>query len=214
MSNKECLNIVGIFISLAIIALSITSLVWLFKVNGAAKEEPSYRDKYIKFEIVATFDGVKSDCIENYQTFLDYGTFEFSDIRMKNIKKYSLGLIVLNFILLGIDILTIIIILLVVICESRSDTFAFVIIIMTILKLLAALIAFIFFIILSVNYFKSDFVKFKKFSGCSYLNQDFAPDYEFVYDVKVYYKKYFILYFVIFALNIIDNIISRLKKKD
>ena len=135
---------------------------------------------------------------------------------MNNIKKFSLALIILNFISLGLEIMTIIVIVSIALCcrNGSQDYLVCIIIVSTILKILCSLLSFIFFIITSVNYFKSDFDELEKFSNCEYIKSNFDRDYKFVFDVKDTYLKYFIIYFVIFALNIIDNIIGRLKKKN
>ena len=206
------------FISLAMVALCITCLVWLFMVYSDAKDEPNDRVNYI----LDTFDieeykltyGENDYCVGLYDPYIQKGAFDYLDVRMKNIKKFSLGLIILNFISLGLEFLTIIIVFTVLCCESRSNTLACIIAIITILNLLTSLVAFILFIILSVHYFKSDFDEFEKFSGCEYLNSKFDHDYKFVNEVKDNYLKYFIVYFVIFGLNSVNNSISRCNKKD
>ena len=220
MANEDCLKVTGIFISLAIIALSITSLVFLFMVyDDAKKSEPADRTKYIDYdEITNEYVDLDDDycTADNYQSYIDNGGFKDFDIRMKNIKKFSLALIVLNFISLGLEILTIIILVSVALCceNSSGDSIACVIVISAILKILCSLLAFIFFIITSVNYFKSDFEELETFSKFCLNKKKFERDYKFVFDVKDNYLKYFIIYFIIFALNIIDNAISRLKKKE
>ena len=103
MANEDCLKVTVIFVSLAIIALSITSLVLIFMVyDDAKKKEPADRTKYIdatvELDVLLTSFGDDDFCVENYDYYHNEGAFKAFDIRMNNIKKVSLALIILNFI--------------------------------------------------------------------------------------------------------------------
>ena len=211
------LKVVKCILSLAIIVLSILCIVWIAKVYSNADDEPTNRIKYYYDENDKLIENSYDEgefCFEHYQSFLDKGVFEDFDIRMKKIKKFSLGTIIIFSISFGITIINLTMLIVGLICELGAKFFMILIPICFILSLLSSILALIFFIILSVHYFKSNFDDFDEFSKCEYLNPYFDKDYDFVYVVKNNYLKYFIVYLIIFVLNIVDSVLGRILKKE
>ena len=219
MSDNTGLKVTKFILSLASLVLSILCIVWIAKVYSNADNEPSNRVIYCQNESGITlyhsdFYSAGDFCYDHYQAFLDKGAFEDLDIRMKKIKKFSLAIIITFSISFGLTFISLIMIIIGLIAECRENYFL-VIPIIALLGYLASIVSFIFFIILSVHYFKSNFDDFDKFRDCEYLNPSFDKDYDFVDVVKDNYLKSFIVYIIVFVLNCIDNIIERIiKKKD
>ena len=217
MSDNTPLKIVKFILSLASIVLSILCIVWLAKVYKNAKNEPTDRLNYYldenNVQIINSYNPGKF-CHEHYDPFLEKGAFEDLDVRMKKIRKFSLASVILIGISFGLTIINILIIIIGLLCQCNEDFFKIMLPIILILSLFCSIIAFIFFIILSVHYFKSNFDDFDKFSECDYINPMFDKDYDFVHTVKDNYLKYFIVHLVLFVLNIIDYLIGRIMKKN
>ena len=212
---QKALKIIQFILSLAILVLTILSLVWLFKVYKNADDEPLNRIKYIN-EDIGPYDELYNPndfCYEHYEPFLAVGALEDFDIRMEKIKKYSLAIIILFFAAIILSILNLLLLLGGACCSGCASLLGILILIFTILKILAPLLSFIFFIILSVHYFKSNFGDFDDFSDCRYLNSYFDTEYDFVDVVKDNYLKYFIVHLIIFVLEIINSILSCFVKK-
>ena len=212
------LKVTKFILSLATIVLSILCIVWIVKVYNNADDEPSDRQLYCKDEngipnIPGDFYSAGDFCFEHYQSYLDKGAFEDLDIRMKKIKKFSLATIIIFSISFGLIFISFIMIIIGLIAECGANYFKVIIPIISILGFLASILTFIFFIILSVHYFKSNFDDFDKFNDCAYLNPHFDKDYDFVNVVKDNYLKYFIVYIIVFALNIVDHVIEKILKK-
>ena len=214
------LKVVKCILSLAVIVLSILCIIWIAKVYSNADDEPTDRIKYYYYDENGNFIDPNSlyvageFCFEHYQSFINKGAFEDFDIRMKKIKKFSLATIIIFSISFGITIINLTMIIVGLICECRANFFKIIIPVFLILSLLSSILALIFFIILSVHYFKSNFDDFDEFSKCEYLNPYFDKDYDFVYVVKNNYLKYFIVYLIIFVLNIVDSVLGRILKKE
>ena len=215
--SDTCLKVTKFILSLASLVLSILCIVWIAKVYSNADNEPSNRVIYCQNESGITlyhsdFYSAGDFCYDHYQAFLDKGAFEDLDIRMKKIKKFSLAIIITFSISFGLIFISLIMIIIGLIAECRENYFL-VIPIIAILGYLASIVSFIFFIILSVHYFKSNFDDFDKFSDCEYLNPSFYKDYDFVNVVKDNYFKYFIVNIILFVLNDANEIIGRMLKK-
>ena len=209
------LKIVQSILSLAILVLTILSLVWLFKVYKNADDEPLNRIRFIN-EDSGSYDELYNPndfCYEHHEPFIALGALEDFDIRMEKIKKYSLAIIILFFASIVLTILNVLLLLGGACCASCAGFLGCLTVIFTIIKILASLLSFIFFIILSVHYFKSNFDDFDDFSHCRYLNSYFDREYDFVDVVKDNYLKYFIVQLIIFVLDIIDSILSCCFKK-
>ena len=217
--SDTCLKVTKLIISLVVTVLSILCIVWIAKVYKNADDEPSNREIYCKDEngniiLPADFYSSGDFCFDHYQSFLDKGVFEDLNIRMKKIRKFSLATIIVFSISFGLIFISLIMIIIGIIAECPKNYFL-IIPILAILGFLASIVSFIFFIILSVHYFKSNFDDFDKFGDCEYLNPNFDKDYDFINVVKDNYLKYFIVYIIVFVLNNVDNVIERrLKKKD
>ena len=94
---EQGLQPIKLIVLFAAFALSIVNLVWIYKANHNALDEPNNRLNYYSFEdaIIGPDDFYSSGefCYEHYQPFLDIGALEDLDIKMKKIKKFSLRLI-------------------------------------------------------------------------------------------------------------------------
>ena len=76
--------------------------------------------------------------------------------------------------------------------------------IFALIRIILSILDLIFFIIISVNYYKSNFDDFEDFSECKYfIDTDFNKDYDFVFVVKRNFKKFFILTLISIRLIII-----------
>ena len=86
--------------------------------------------------------------------------------------------------------------------------------IFALIRIILSILDLIFFIIISVNYYKSNFDDFEDFSECKYfIDTDFNKDYDFVFVVKRNFKKFFILTLITIGLNIIEEIITLILKE-
>lgn len=216
MKAAFILLIIKLVITCALSILSVINLYWLHKVYQNAKDEPDNRIKFYSLEdtIIDVIDLYEPGefCYKHYQPFIDKGVFENFDISMKKIKKYSLAL----WILLLISFLTGVIHIefdlpdsFVFTCCNRSDkSYKIFMAVNRILNLLSTILAFIFFILVSVYYFKVNFDDYDEFSKCEYLNSHFENEYDFINVVKKNYLRFFIGYIVALFLNFSYMIIS------
>ena len=200
-----------LFVSITFIILC---LVWLFKVKNNSKKEPYSRDKYlIEGEDPLNYYSEGDFCYEHYYSYLTKGAFDDLDIRMTKIHKYSTALICIFF----IDLILIILYgILDYIRKSKDvDCIKYINGIVKLIRGILMILNLIFFIILSVNYYRSNFDDFEDFSKCKYfIDTDFNKDYDFVFVVKKNYKKFFILTLIhIGLILILETIIKILKKK-
>ena len=206
MRNK-ILTIVTLIVELAFIAIFIACVVFLFKVNQKAKDEPTNRGGYIMYDPYDYY--TEGDfCIDRLEPYISKGAFKEFDLRIKKIKRYSTILIVILLVKMGLSLLASI---LGQCCKSKKCS-RFILIIL-LLSLVAEILFLIFFIIISVYYFKSKFNKFDDFSKCKYLGSSFEKDYDFVYDLKKYFKIFFILGLISFFLNLAHIFLNRQLKK-
>jgi hypothetical protein len=214
MSVEVTLLIVKLIVLFAAFALSIVNLVWIYKANHNALDEPNNRLNYYSFEdaIIGPDDFYSSGefCYEHYQPFLDIGALEDLDIKMKKIKKFSLGLMILLFFSLYIKLISMDLDLpdSFICCDRSGKLFKVIRAVTQILNLLSSILAFIFFIITSAHYFKSNFDDFDKFRDCEYLNSLFDKDYDFINIVKKNYLRFFIGYIVVLVLNFTELILE------
>ena len=216
MSAEYALLVVKLIINVASLALSLICLFWLLKVKRNAKDEPDNRLKYYFFEDI-TIDLTNlytpdEFCYKHYQIFIDKGTIEDFNIHMKKIEQFSLALLVLLVISLLVKIIHTELDWpnsCIITCCSRMDkSYKIFQAIIHIINLLASILSFIFFFLISVYYFNSSFDDFEEFSDCEYLNSRFKKDYDFVNVVKKKYLRTFIGYLVVLFLNFSHMIIT------
>ena len=196
--------------------ITILLVVWLFKVKNNAKEEPADRNLYVQEDIFETKYEVGDFCYDNYNPYITNGAFKQFNIKMKNIKKYSTALLSMLIISLILSVLFIFFAILYKICCSTHQTCGGVLLMIYLfINFIRNILSLVFFIILSVNYFRCDFDNFEDFSECKYLHKAFQNDYHFVFVVKNTYIKCFILYLVSMLLDCFEiclNIFSKKKK--
>ena len=203
MGNK-ILKIVTLIVELAFLVIFIVCVVYLFKVNQNAKDEPTNRGGYIMYDPYDYY--TEGDfCIDHLEPYVSKGAFKEFNLRIKKIKRYSTILIVILFVKMGLSLLAI--------CCKNKKCSCFILILL-LLSLVGEVIFLIFFIIISVHYFKSKFNKFNDFSKCKYLGSSFEKDYDFVYDLKKHFKIFFILGLISFVLNSAHIYLNRQLKKE
>ena len=203
--RKKTILYIRIVFSIVLITFTIISLVWLFKVkNYSKKEEPYHRDKYlIEGDDPLNYYTEGDFCYDHYYSYLIKGAFKDLDIRMKKIHKYSIYLIKLFFIDLILFFLIIPFRFI-----SQNDKIESIKIILSIFSSIISILELIFFIILSKDYYKSNFDDFEDFSECVYFkDSDFNKDYDFVFVVKNNYENFFFLTLITIGLNFIKIIL-------
>ena len=126
-------------------------------------------------------------CYGRKYEFSKNGVFKVFHIRMKEIKKYSIGLLVSKLISF-----------LMIICAACAITFyekstkgsyadknmIIFAIIYTILYIINSILNIVFFELLSHNFSDSNFEDFETFSNCAYLTRKFKRKYDFINTVK------------------------------
>ena len=161
--GSKALKVSTIIVELAFLIVFIVCIVYLFKVNNNAKDEPTNRGGYITSDPYSYY--TEGDfCLDHLEPYVDKGAFKEFDLRIKKIKKFSTILIAILFVKMALSLLAS---FLGLCCESKKCSCF--ILILLFLSLVAEVLFLIFFIIISVHYFKSKFSKFEKFEECKYL---------------------------------------------
>ncbi len=215
MANKGCLCILSILkllISIGSVVILILNLIFLFKIINNCKKEPTNYPSYINEEQLDLYSP-KDFCSQKVSLYYEKGAFETFDLRIKKIKIFSRGLVSTIFISLFLSILSNII---VIIAQIRSSNREKIIGVLSVIYLIFTFINFIlsivFFILLCVNYFKSNFGDFKSFSHCEFLNEKFNDDYKFVFNIKDNFKKIIILWIINICLCFVEIILKCISK--
>ena len=213
MTKISCLSIIQLILSIINLVIFILGLIWLFKVKNNAKNEPANRDSYIYDDPLNYY--IEGDfCYDKSLVYPDKGAFNIFDLRMKKIKKYSKALIVIYLITIIITVITMIFnILAKTKLKYKKKCVSIIYLLLLIIILTIAILSFVFFIILSVHYFKGKFDDFEDFSDCKFLTNDFKSDYHFVSVVKNNFIKFFILNIISIALSCVKNIIDKIAEK-
>ena len=103
-----CIIFINLVISLTLIILN---FVWLFPVmNNSKKEEPLVENENILVPNYINLDldslrSSKGDCEKNLYDIYEDGVYETFNFKMKEIHKYSTGLVSILFIQIGLDII-------------------------------------------------------------------------------------------------------------
>ena len=205
--GKKTLKYITFIVELAFIVIFLVCIAYLFNVNNNAKDEPTNRGRYIEYDPYNYY--TEGDfCLDHLYPYTSRGAFKEFDLRIKNIKKFSAIILIIFFVK---NILSILASILGLFCENnKCSRFIF---ILLLLSLVAEILFLIFFIIISVNYFNSQFGRFKQFSKCEYLGSSFKSDYDFVNDLKKNFKIFFILGLISFFLNFLQIGLNRKLKK-
>ena len=206
--GSKVLKCVTFIIELAFLVVFIVCTTFLFKVNRDAKDEPTSRGRYIADDPYNYYTD-EEFCINHYEPYIYNGAFKEFNLRIKKIKKFSIILIVILFVKMAVSILATFLGL----CGQSAKCSCFIYLLL-ILSSIAELLFLIFFIIISVHYFKSKFGRFDTFSECKYLGRNFGTDYDFVFDLKKSFKIFFILGIISFVLNGCQIFLNRKLKKD
>ena len=215
MANDKVISIFKTLFTLVSFVIIILSIVFLFKVRNNAKKEPQDRIKYINENAYLNEYSEGDFCYNHYTPYMSDGAFIDFDIRMKKIRKFSTSLLSTYFISLILMFLSIVVqIMYKSCCNTHEKCIGAILLIIMIANIIIWILSLIFFIILSVNYFKSKFSDFKDFSRCHYLGNGFRDDYHFVFVVKDNYLNFFVLSIISIFLNCFDNIINTIAKKN
>ena len=113
-----CVLVIRIIIALAFVALN---LVWLFPVmNNSKKDEPPI-EKLSCFlpnkNNLRYLDSSEIDCDSKGEEFSEKGAYETFNFKMKQIHKYSKGLIAIFFIQAGLVVLFVLIFIICLFCQ-------------------------------------------------------------------------------------------------
>ena len=213
MANVSVVAIIQAILSIISLVIFILCLTWLYKVKNNAKNEPTNRSFYISDDPLNYY--IEGDfCYDNYLNYPSKGAFNIFDLRMKKIKKYAKALITTYLITVIVTVLTFIYSIVgEALFKNKKKCLAIFSLLIFLIVLVVSILSLVFFIILSVNYFKGKFDKFEDFSECKYLNNQFKSDYHFVSVVKDNFKKFFILNIISIVLSCIKNIIDIISKK-
>lgn len=182
--NKCNIAISGYLFICYLIAL-ILIIIWLFKLNKNAKNEPKSRDIYI-IEDPSTYYREDEFCYENYEPFIVKGALDIFGIPTSKIRKFCKALLSTIFISLGLIILSIIFL---AVGKSKGydgmEIFGF---FLYFLAVISIILSIIFAIILIHYYSKGNYRDFDEFYRCRYLLQQFRKDYSFVFDIETGYQ--------------------------
>ena len=214
MANDKVISIVKTLFGLLSMIIMILCVVYLFKVRNNAKKEPQDRIKYINENAYLNEYSEGDFCYNHYNPYMSDGAFVDFDIRMKKIRKFSTSLLSTYFISLILMFLSIVVqIMYKSCCNTHEKCIDAILLIIKIAYIIIWILSLIFFIILSVNYFKSKFSDFKDFSRCHYLGNGFRDDYHFVFVVKDNYSTFSGLGIISIYAICMDNIINVFGKK-
>ena len=214
---SKALSIIKNILGIASIIITIICIVWLVKIKNNAHNEPLNRGYYIEDDPINYYS--EGDfCYDKSRTYEYGGVFTTFDIRMNKIKKYSKALLGTYFIELFLSFFILLLFFLYYICCENSICIACLFFLIGLLSLINSILKIVFFIKLSINYYKGELDEFEDFSKCLYLNQSFRVDYHFVWVVKDNFIKFFILFIINIILDFIDYILNfiikcRIKRK-
>jgi hypothetical protein len=203
MEKTKCVGITLLIVKICIFAAIILCIVWAFPVMvNSGKDEPSE-------DFPITSNPTESDgiCKEYLDKFIneEVGVYEAFNFKMKNIHKYSLGLVCLLIIQPGLILLLVLIFALInSFCFNGKCGNSFYGIIDG-LKYLIFLLIILFYVLLQVNYNKSKNKDFEDFSKCLFIDSDeFSEKYDNIFKVIKNMTKLLIsisVYMILFAVE-------------
>ena len=207
--GSGCLCVI-LILTLGIPVVFITlNCVWLFPVmNNSKKKEPPMetRESLVLYNSNSEYT---YECNNNLDSFLEKGAYETFNINMKQIHKFSTGLISILLIEVGLSVIGFITIIILAIVKPDSDAVVWIYCCYKLLDTLLSLLNLIFFIILSVYYYKGKYNEFKDFSNCYFFDyNNFMENYGSVFEVQKNYKKVFILDIIFICLSFCSNILN------
>jgi hypothetical protein len=209
-----CIIFINLVISLTLIILN---FVWLFPVmNNSKKEEPLVENENILVPNYINLDldslrSSKGDCEKNLYDIYEDGVYETFNFKMKEIHKYSTGLVSILFIQIGLDIIYIVGLFISFLIDSEACG-GIIVLFYLILPKIASLINLIFFILFSVYFYKGKIDDFKFFSECSFFDErNFNKTYDYIFIVYNNCKKAFIVNLIYLSINNCSFIINCMK---
>ena len=194
--NLKCVFWAKYILLLISLFLIFLDLIWLFPVMNNSKEEEPHVE--IGSSLIPYFEHKGSlttslgECEKNLYNSLKNGVYETFNFKMKQIFKYSVGLIATLFIELGLVILFCIG-LIISFLKDSSNCMVFIIIVY-LLSIIVLLLNLIFFILFSVNFNKEKIDDFEDFSECIFFDKSiFNKIYDYIFLVYINCKKVFIV---------------------
>jgi len=192
------------------IAFIVINCIWLFSIIKNSKKEENFIEVDNSWGVSEDPNGV---CEKNIVSYLSEGAHETFNFKMKEINKYSTGLVSILLIQVGLDFIFYVILICTCIVqktEALTGYTYFYIIVSGIISLLN----FIFFILFSVYYYKGKIREFKDFGECGFFIQSVFQDaFNYVFIVFDNCKKVFITDLVFLCYNCCTSCLSVILKK-
>ena len=170
-------------------------------MNNSKKEEPpielisslipNYNDLFLD-----SFEFSEEICKKNLYSISKNSTYETFNFKIKQIHKYSTGLIVILFIQAWLFIILFLLFLISLTTSSMGlgKIFMCYLIAHIIMTIILSLLNLVFFILLSVNFYKGKIDEFKDFSECFFFDKtNFDKTFEYIYLIYKNCKKIFIV---------------------
>jgi hypothetical protein len=205
MEKTKVFAIISLIIKIGFLALIILSLVWAFPVmKNSGKDEPSEG-----FKIIANSNESNEKCKEYLDKFTneEVGVYEAFDFKMKNIHKYSLGLVCLLIIHPCLFLLLVFTLSLINSCCFNGKCGDSIYGIVNGLKSLTFILIILFYALLEINYSKSKNKDFEDFSKCSFIDSDeFSKTYDYIFKIIKNMRKLLIIFIVQLCLFAFENL--------
>lgn len=184
--------------------LFILNIVFIVPVmENSRKKEPIFEigsSLVPKYEHKGSLAISEGDCEKNLYNSLKNGVFETFDLKMKKINSYSTGILIIF--VLKIDTSFILLIFLFTPKDKIDKDCLFVPWAMLIIFIIAILLNFIFFILLSVSLNSSKIDEFKDFGKCFFFDEaNFNKTFDFIFSVYKNGKRAFIVDLIYVILN-------------
>ena len=98
--SKWCHKSIELMPILVNFILFILVIVWIFKININAKNEPKNRDLYLAAD--PSYYYTEGDfCFDNYEDYKERGAFQIFNLHIKQMKQFSTATLVTTFTLMG-----------------------------------------------------------------------------------------------------------------
>ena len=201
--NKKCRICVDSVLFCVYIAFFVLIIIWLFKLNKNAKNEPKNRNRYITVE-PSNYYSEGDFCYDKYENFIVKGAFDSFNLKIKKIKKFSTAVISTIFISIGSMFFIIIFFFL---CKN-SDTKFYIFSLLYCFLIISFILTLAFSIVLAHYYFDCNFRDFEDFSKCKYLTKNFRKDYNFIFKIKNDFKMPFVLILITEFFNFVKLVIE------
>ena len=178
-------------------------------MNNSKKDESLVEIGSLLAVNVANLDSLrasKDNCENNLYNSMEEGVYKTFNFKMKEIHKYSTGLVSILFIQIGLFIIIFIwgFLLLMMTSSAKGwgSIFGTLYIFYLILSQIAAILNLVFFILLSVYYYKGKIDEFKDFRECNFFDEaNFNKTYEYIFLVYKNCKRVFIVDLILLCVN-------------